>query len=160
MHLERHQQIAIGLYLFTTAYLFARDNFDRALEQSLVLFILLLFILFYRILAYFAGFGFPEVFAKDYSEAILHYEKAVELDPDFVGPLLSLCYVYMKIGSFSELEAILDRLSQIRGQLSFAERLHSDYLRSTVEGRRLEALQHIRRLAQADARKLEGHSDR
>lgn len=66
MHLDRHQKIAIGLYLFTTLYLFARDDFDRALEQSLGLLILLLAIIYYRLIAYFAGFGFPEVFAKDY----------------------------------------------------------------------------------------------
>ena len=66
MYLERHQKIAIGLYLFTTAYLFARDDFDQALGKSLALLILLLFIIFYRIMADFAGFGFPEVFAKDY----------------------------------------------------------------------------------------------
>ncbi|MDJ0805585.1 MAG: hypothetical protein QNJ78_02010 [Gammaproteobacteria bacterium] len=66
MQLVRHQKVAIGLYLFTVLYLFARDDFDRAVEQSLGLFLLLLGIIFYRQLAYLAGFGFPEVFAKDY----------------------------------------------------------------------------------------------
>ena len=66
MHLDRHQKIAIGLYLFTTLYVFTRDDFDRALEQSFALLILLLPIIYYRFIAYYAGFGFPEVFAKDY----------------------------------------------------------------------------------------------
>lgn len=69
MQLDRHQKIALGLFLFTVIYLYARDELDTALGQSLVLFVLLLFIIFYRIIAYFAGFGFPEVFARDYRSA-------------------------------------------------------------------------------------------
>jgi hypothetical protein len=64
--LDRHQKVALGLYLFTLIYLLARDDFERALAQGLALGVLLLPILFYRIIAYFAGFGFPEVFARDY----------------------------------------------------------------------------------------------
>ena len=64
--LDRHQKVALGLYLFTLLYLFFRDDYERALQQGLALGILLLPILFYRIIAYFAGFGFPEVFARDY----------------------------------------------------------------------------------------------
>jgi hypothetical protein len=66
MYFARHQKIAIGLYLFTLLYLFARDELARALEQGFALFLLLLGIIFYRQIAYFAGFGFPEVFARDY----------------------------------------------------------------------------------------------
>jgi hypothetical protein len=66
MHLDRHQKVAIGLFLFTAIYLFVRDEFDKALGQSFALFILLLLIIFYRMIAYFASFGFPEVFARDY----------------------------------------------------------------------------------------------
>ncbi|MEN8177905.1 MAG: hypothetical protein ABFS39_04730 [Pseudomonadota bacterium] len=66
MHFDRHQKIAIGLYLFTVLYLFVRDDFEKALEQSVALFVLLLGIIYYRLIAYFAGFGFPEIFAKDY----------------------------------------------------------------------------------------------
>jgi hypothetical protein len=64
--LDRHQKVAIGLYLFTLTYLFARDDFAHALRQGLALGVMLLPILFYRIIAHFAGFGFPEVFARDY----------------------------------------------------------------------------------------------
>jgi len=64
--LDRHQKVALALYLFTVIYLFARDGYERALEQGLALGLLLLPILFYRLIAYFAGFGFPEVFARDH----------------------------------------------------------------------------------------------
>ena len=64
--LERHQMVAIGLYLFTLIYLFAGDDYERAWAQGLALGLLLLPILFYRLIAYIAGFGFPEVFARDY----------------------------------------------------------------------------------------------
>jgi hypothetical protein len=66
MHLDTHQKIALGLYLFTVLYLLARDDFEQALEQSLALLVLLSMILFYRIIAYLAGFGFPAAFARDY----------------------------------------------------------------------------------------------
>ncbi len=66
VHLDRHQKIAIGLYLFTTLYLFVRDDFDKALGQSFALLILLLGIIYYRLIANFAGFGFPEAFARGY----------------------------------------------------------------------------------------------
>jgi hypothetical protein len=66
MYLERHQKIAIGLFCATVIALFHRDDFDKALARSLGLFATLLPIIFYRLIAYFAGFGFPEVFAKDY----------------------------------------------------------------------------------------------
>jgi hypothetical protein len=64
--LDRHQWVALGLYLFTLIYLFVRDDFERALAQSLALGLLLLLILGYRFIAHFAGLGFPEVFARDY----------------------------------------------------------------------------------------------
>lgn len=66
MQLGRHQKIALGLYLFTSLYIFVRDDFEKALGQSIALLVLLLAIIYYRLIAYFAGFGFPEVFAKDY----------------------------------------------------------------------------------------------
>ena len=66
MHFDRHQKIAIGIYLFTLLYLFARDGLYRGMEQGFALFLLLLGIIFYRQIAYFAGFGFPEVLARDY----------------------------------------------------------------------------------------------
>lgn len=66
MYFERHQKIALGLFLAVAIALFFRDDFDKALARSLILCAALLPILFYRLIAYFAGFGFPEVFAKDY----------------------------------------------------------------------------------------------
>ena len=64
--LERHQKIAIILFIAVAAFLLMRDGTDKALAGCLGLFATLLPIIFYRTIAYFAGFGFPEVFAKDY----------------------------------------------------------------------------------------------
>jgi hypothetical protein len=66
MHFDRHQKIAIGIFLFTAVYVFVRDSTQKALEQSFALLVLLLAIIFYRRIAYYAGFGFPQVWAKDY----------------------------------------------------------------------------------------------
>ena len=64
--LERHQWIAVLIAFSVTAILWARDGQDRALAGGMVLLASLVPILFYRLLAWLAGFGFPEVFAKDY----------------------------------------------------------------------------------------------
>ena len=66
IYLERHQKIAIGIFSAVTLYLFIRDDFDQAAGRSLALLATLVPILFYRTIAYFSGFGFPEVFARDY----------------------------------------------------------------------------------------------
>jgi hypothetical protein len=39
---------------------------DEALAGIIILLIFLLHILFYRIIAFFSGFGFPEYFARDF----------------------------------------------------------------------------------------------
>ena len=44
----------------------ARDGDDRAIAAGFILGALLLPIRFYRGIAWLAGFGFPEVFARDY----------------------------------------------------------------------------------------------
>ena len=65
MYFDRHQKVAIGLFLFTSVYLFVRDDFEQALGQSIGLFALLLLIIFYRIIAHFASYGFPQASARD-----------------------------------------------------------------------------------------------
>lgn len=64
--LERHQLIAALIALGATALVWLRDGTEQALAAGTVLLILWLPIVFYRALAWLAGFGFPEIFARDY----------------------------------------------------------------------------------------------
>ena len=64
--MERHQQIAVLVASVVFAILTLRNGFDASIEDGALLLISLVPIMFYRLIAYFSGFGFPEVFAKDY----------------------------------------------------------------------------------------------
>ena len=47
-------------------YVWWRDPEQEALAKGLILLIFLLAILFYKVVAWFSGFGFPEYFARDF----------------------------------------------------------------------------------------------
>jgi len=65
--MEKHQKIAVTLYISTLALIYFRGSSDdEMISQSVLLLLFLVPILFYKLIAYFASFGFPEVFARDY----------------------------------------------------------------------------------------------
>ncbi|MCU7813534.1 MAG: hypothetical protein KZQ77_20205 [Candidatus Thiodiazotropha sp. (ex Notomyrtea botanica)] len=64
--MERHKLIALTIFLFVSLYLGVRDGFEEAVAQQLILAVLLIPIFFYRVVAFFSGFGFPEYFARDF----------------------------------------------------------------------------------------------
>ncbi|MCU7797200.1 MAG: hypothetical protein KZQ75_08725 [Candidatus Thiodiazotropha sp. (ex Myrtea spinifera)] len=64
--MERHKLIALTIFVFVSLYLGVRDGFEEAVAQQLILAVLLIPILFYRVVAFFSGFGFPEYFARDF----------------------------------------------------------------------------------------------
>jgi hypothetical protein len=64
--MERHQQIAVLIAGIVFSILTLRNGFDASIDEGVLLLISLVPILFYRLIAYLSGFGFPEVFAKDY----------------------------------------------------------------------------------------------
>lgn len=64
--MERHQLNALLIFLVAAAWVIQRDGFAAGIAQSGMLFVCLLGILFYRVVAYFAGFGFMEYFARDF----------------------------------------------------------------------------------------------
>ena len=67
--MERHQLIALIIACAVFFFVWFRDGLDTALREGVVLLIVLLLIMFYRVIRYFAGFGFPEFFAADYGSA-------------------------------------------------------------------------------------------
>jgi len=64
--MEKHKVIAIGVFLSVAFLTFSRDGSVDGLRNTIVLAAFLAPILFYRIIAFFSGFGFPEFFAKDF----------------------------------------------------------------------------------------------
>ncbi len=64
--LEKHQKIAILVWLVVVIIVVIRDGQEDAILAGGILFIILLAILFYRLVAWLSGFGFPEYFAKDF----------------------------------------------------------------------------------------------
>lgn len=65
--METHQRIAFFISILMSALIYSRHGLsDQGLAQIMLIFTLFIVILLYRWLAYFAGFGFPEVFARDY----------------------------------------------------------------------------------------------
>jgi len=65
--MERHQYVALALFAFVSAILFARHGIsDIALGRVGLLFFTLLPVLFYRLIAGFSRFGFMQYFASDF----------------------------------------------------------------------------------------------
>jgi len=65
--MERHQIIAISIFIAVISLInFRAQATDDVIDTSIGLFVVLLPILFYRLVAYLASFGFPEILARDY----------------------------------------------------------------------------------------------
>jgi hypothetical protein len=64
--MEKHKIVAIGIVLAISLLSMLRDGVDEGIKHAVVLGGFLLPILFYRVIAFFAGFGLPEYFAKDF----------------------------------------------------------------------------------------------
>ena len=64
--MDNHKKIALGLFIIVAFYASQRDGVNGAFRDIIALAVFLMPILFYRTIAYFSGFGFPEYFAKDF----------------------------------------------------------------------------------------------
>ncbi|MCP5142455.1 MAG: hypothetical protein H6926_00240 [Chromatiales bacterium] len=84
--METHKLVAIAIYLMVAALAFSREASDVAAPKVIALGTVLLPILFYRIVAFFSGFGFPEYFAKDFKS------------PNHPGPYALFFWILFLIG--------------------------------------------------------------
>ncbi len=66
--METHKKIALIIYFIVAFLISGREDIERVKAQLILLAICLIPILFYRLIARFSGFGFPEIFAKDYGK--------------------------------------------------------------------------------------------
>jgi serine/threonine protein kinase/tetratricopeptide (TPR) repeat protein len=85
-----------------------------------------------------------EFFGVDYAKAVQHFERAVELDPSFLGPKTWIATAYGNQGYYAKAESILHSINQNRKQLSPYERHVVDWYMAQLNGRQEEALRFIR----------------
>ena len=64
--MEKHQRIAVLIWLAVSGYVYWRDPQQEALAKAFLLFICIVPIIFYRLVAWLSSFGFPEYFARDF----------------------------------------------------------------------------------------------
>lgn len=64
--MEKHKVVALAIFLIVVLFTSLRDGFEDALAGHIILAVFLVPILFYRVVAFFSSFGFPEYFAKDF----------------------------------------------------------------------------------------------
>lgn len=81
-----------------------------------------------------------EVFQSDYARSLAHLQRALELDPDFLLPLVIMEFVYFNSGQDEEVERVLARIEGQADRSTAAERLWIEFARASIEGRRPQAL--------------------
>ena len=64
--MEKHQKIAILIFVAVIAIVYFRDGSEELLGTSMTLAAALCGVLFYRFFAFLGSFGFMEYFARDY----------------------------------------------------------------------------------------------
>ncbi len=67
--MERHHWYAVAVFMAVAGVAVWRDGRDEGLVKALILALVLVPLLFYRLVAWLSGFGFPEYFARDFGSA-------------------------------------------------------------------------------------------
>jgi tetratricopeptide (TPR) repeat protein len=81
---------------------------------------------------------------KDSSRAMRHFERAIELDREFVLPRLGVADIYTSQGQPKEALAVIDELTGIRGEFTPYERYLVDFYTADLKGNPGESLRMIR----------------
>ena len=85
-----------------------------------------------------------EFFGADYRLAVAHFNRALELDPDFVLPLGGLLVSAYNSGDYQEASRQYELLERRRPVLTPVQRRKDDFWRARLGGREEEALSAIR----------------
>jgi tetratricopeptide (TPR) repeat protein len=86
-----------------------------------------------------------EVFGIDYTRAISHFKRAVELDPDFYLAEIYIAISYGNQGEYARADTILQRLYEKRDRLTNYERYMLEWYRAQLKGNNETAMQWLRK---------------
>ncbi len=89
-----------------------------------------------------------ELSGSDDAGALAHFQRAAEIDPDYVSPALQMAGIYGDMGDRAHQRETVARLASMRDRLSRMERLLLDYMVERSEGRPLDALKTLREAEQ------------
>jgi class 3 adenylate cyclase/tetratricopeptide (TPR) repeat protein len=73
-------------------------------------------------------------FRREFREAIKYYDRAIELDPDFMPPVIWTAYAYLSRREYVELEFLLRELDKSRDKLIPKYRYSLDYFEARLRG--------------------------
>ncbi|SPE38264.1 putative Calcium/calmodulin-dependent protein kinase [Candidatus Sulfopaludibacter sp. SbA6] len=76
-----------------------------------------------------------ELFDSDLAAAIAHYNRAMEIDPEFVAPGLEVAIAIDNQGKHREATAQIDRMEKTHARLTPIMRHRLDYQRAVIDGR-------------------------
>jgi serine/threonine protein kinase/tetratricopeptide (TPR) repeat protein len=86
-----------------------------------------------------------ESFGADYEQAIVHFRRAMELDPDFIiYPTVRIATALMNQGRYAEAAAEFERLGNKRQNMTAAERHVVDGFMAQLDGRCEQGLVHMK----------------
>ena len=85
------------------------------------------------------------LYAMDNRKAAAHFQRASELDPDFVAPLLMMSSILTVWNQHVEAQAVIERLEERRQEMSGLERNMLDYYHAKLQGNYELAIQHARK---------------
>jgi tetratricopeptide (TPR) repeat protein len=84
------------------------------------------------------------LFGADYEQAVRHFARAVELDPDFTRPKLYTAIAYGNQGQYEKANELLQAALEARDDLSPFERYQLDWYDANLKGQNEKALQFVR----------------
>lgn len=88
-----------------------------------------------------------ELFLTDDTEALRHFEKATELDPGFLVPLMYQTYILQTRGEHTRVAVLMETLAARREELTPFGRCWLDGLKAFTRQRYYEGMQHMRAAA-------------
>jgi tetratricopeptide (TPR) repeat protein len=87
-----------------------------------------------------------ELFGEDYAQSVRHFERAAEIDPDFVSPQMYIAVACGNQGDYARADTIIRRVGQNREKLTPVERGMLDWYRASLAGHNAEALTAVRQV--------------
>ena len=81
---------------------------------------------------------------KEYRKAIEYYSRAIDLDPDFMLPIIWTGWAYLNLGEYAELATLVRKLDKSRDTLDPVHRHRLDYFGARLRGDNEEAYNALR----------------